>query len=165
MHKHLAKAPMASAEMAAPTAGFCTMDDLVADPFAPTSLLAAAFAPPRDAKRRRTIEPPPQPASPPPAAADANAPSSSCAPPAAPPEAARPQLAPEILAALQELRKPLRDSALSEESRAAKCERGGTPPIMPFPQHLMMPGDWFCSKCTFMNYADRKKCYKCNNKK
>ena len=33
------------------------------------------------------------------------------------------------------------------------------------PTHLMMTGDWFFSKCTFMNYADRNKCYKCNNKK
>lgn len=95
---------------------------LVADPFAPTPFLAAAFALPRASKRRRTTTADPPAASSLPTQEEAHA--SADAPAAAEPEVAPQHLAPELLAKMQALRKPLRDAGLSEEARTAKCEHG-----------------------------------------
>lgn len=105
---------------------------LLADPFAPTPLLHAALTP-AARKRRRTTAAPSQPEPPadPAVAAAATAAAAAAAAadlaPLAAAAAAAPSTAPlaaETLAALQALRRPLRDASLSEETRAARCANG-----------------------------------------
>ena len=97
-----------------------------ADPFAPTPLLLASLAPPtRNSKKRPRHEdqqlPPPTPAA---SFTPASAASASASSAAAPPQTRAPVLPAETIAALQALRKPLRDPSLSEEARASKCASG-----------------------------------------